>query len=1170
MPHLLARRTPASNPYIKVDQIEKRGDGETTWIYVKWTLLQKWSADATAIYPTLNGNASDNATYERSLGLSLDQGEYMWKPVGGACNTAGPGPDDYTVGQQYTTRFTRIRDVSTADGFWLDAADVSPLTDIRFTTMRRTSPDTSPCNIGGRSVDGDLENYHVRPTGSADLAVTVTASPTAVTTGGNITYTITVTNNGPDTATSVNVLNYLPPATSLVTCSATGGGICISSGNKLRVSFDSIEPGSQSITIVTSVSCLGSSATNVTRISSVASDTVPGNNFAVVTTVVASSAARQCQDDIVAGQEISSDVNNANANAYAQTFITQAAGQPTTLRVLLDGFFNRVTCCPSLHAEIHQTENPNNINESTRLAVSGSVAPPCEVCSADIAFSFTDAPVLQAGVPYTWIVFYHGVSGNGRGTNDNLLGYLGWARFGTGWNQGSTGDLASNNYHFVLTGLIKPEPTPTPTPTATPTPTPTPSPTPSPTPMPTPAPQKRPLIFIPGITGSRLDDSNGTKIWPPPNKFSFANPLSPAGYTKLSFDPNSLLAAQNIIAPDVIRSYEGEVYSSLISMLTDRNRGGYVEYQVNDQPQRRRYDGCDLTQSPNNPTLFVFAYDWRKSGIEIATALKEYVRCVQRFYPNTDVDIIAHSQGGLIARRYIIVNSDGHHVKKLITIATPWLGAPKAINVLETGQFLDPSTPVNLLDYIIDPFINAKTRSIFKTLSEHYSGVHELVPSKTYFDLAKTSPYNYHGKALNYDEMTTLLDQQFQDSKPGLTNRAFHGRPDQDDWSKDTSGVEYHHLYGLTRIAKTVGTVVQRNVASCDRSLFKCSLNSIFDVVLTPGDQTVPVLSARRNEGLNAPGVSIQTGKIRGFFCTQNCSARDHLYDHTGLLINDDVQAEVLRILQAPFQPSTANEKAIKTQKQTVVDEPEAEPAYQVRVIGAASAMVLDSQGNSTNPMADPPDSGVLNVTSYLLNEHSFLSVIPMDQPYGIILRSGDEPMSVELTQGTDVSTTHVVRYQDLLLPAGVTAKLQISPQSVDLLRYDKDGDGSFETPVIPTVSVSGTVALDTEPPFISASQSAQGSSVVVTLIAADPGSGVEAMYYSTDGTNYHTYTGPITINPWRKSVLYAFADDNLANRSGLLRLKVVSPLRSKRLAGAKTASAVTARQKRTQIYVDP
>ena len=316
---------------------------------------------------------------------------------------------------------------------------------------------------------------------------------------------------------------------------------------------------------------------------------------------------------------------------------------------------------------------------------------------------------------------------------------------------------------------------------------------------PAPLPPLRPLIFIPGIAGSRLDRPDHAVIWPPISSSLFATDFLGTGYTRLSLDPNPspLFPPSEIIVPDVIRLWEQspkpeerDVYSSILMALTN---AGYKEYVVDGKQERRIYVDCDVSQQPNNPTLFVFAYDCRKSNTEAASALKEYVRCIQRFYPGTDVDIVAHSQGGLVALRYIL-NPDGHHVNKLITIASPWLGAPKAINVLETGRFLDPSSIIK----------DVAKNHIFKTLSEFYPGVHELVPSQSYFDASGIRPYGYLGQTLNYSQVADLLDQQFPASKPGTANRSFHESTGQDDWSQDQSGVEYHHLYGLKQTADTV------------------------------------------------------------------------------------------------------------------------------------------------------------------------------------------------------------------------------------------------------------------------------------------------------------------------------------------------------------------------------
>src|SRR6185436_5316870 len=144
-----------SNPYVYINQIYKQSDGQTAWIYVRWTLLQKWSSDATGIYVSLDDNLPDNSISDRSLGLSLDQGNYMWKPVNGLCNSAGSDTYDYTTGQQYLTRFPSISGVN--------ASDVSPSSTIRFTVFVRTLYDSSPCNMERKTAFPDPTDFHVEP-----------------------------------------------------------------------------------------------------------------------------------------------------------------------------------------------------------------------------------------------------------------------------------------------------------------------------------------------------------------------------------------------------------------------------------------------------------------------------------------------------------------------------------------------------------------------------------------------------------------------------------------------------------------------------------------------------------------------------------------------------------------------------------------------------------------------------------------------------------------------------------------------------------------------------------------------------------------------------------------------------------------------------------------------
>ena len=123
--------------------------------------------------------------------------------------------------------------------------------------------------------------------GAADLAITKTDSPDPVITGNNLTYTVTVTNNGPDTSTSVIVTDDLPAETTFVSCSSTGG-VCGGSGNNRTVTFASLASGeSESITFVANVNCSvadGTVISNTATVDSCTHDPNPNNNSTTATT----------------------------------------------------------------------------------------------------------------------------------------------------------------------------------------------------------------------------------------------------------------------------------------------------------------------------------------------------------------------------------------------------------------------------------------------------------------------------------------------------------------------------------------------------------------------------------------------------------------------------------------------------------------------------------------------------------------------------------------------------------------------------------------------------------------------------------------------------------------------------------------------------------------------
>ncbi len=169
----------------------------------------------------------------------------------------------------------------------------------------------------------------------ADLAITKTDSPDPVNAGSNLTYTITVTNNGPDAASSASWSDTLPAGTTFVSLPAVAGWSCttpsVGAGGTISCSNASFAVGSAVFTLTVAVGPTVSSGTvlsNTATVTSSVADGTAGNNSATATTTVSASADLQISktdtpDPVSAGNNITYQItmtNNGPSNAASASF----------------------------------------------------------------------------------------------------------------------------------------------------------------------------------------------------------------------------------------------------------------------------------------------------------------------------------------------------------------------------------------------------------------------------------------------------------------------------------------------------------------------------------------------------------------------------------------------------------------------------------------------------------------------------------------------------------------------------------------------------------------------------------------------------------------------------------------------------------------------------------
>ncbi|MEK6406223.1 MAG: SBBP repeat-containing protein [Acidobacteriota bacterium] len=148
---------------------------------------------------------------------------------------------------------------------------------------------------GGYPSDAFITKMAVLPSRTAELGVTMTASAGPFTSGSSVTYDITVTNSGPERATSIVVTDDLPAQLLFSGCSGAQYPYCSHVGNSVVFTIGSLDVGASiNLQISALVSCsIGSSVIigNTVVVDSWATDSNPSDNLATATITATNSTA---------------------------------------------------------------------------------------------------------------------------------------------------------------------------------------------------------------------------------------------------------------------------------------------------------------------------------------------------------------------------------------------------------------------------------------------------------------------------------------------------------------------------------------------------------------------------------------------------------------------------------------------------------------------------------------------------------------------------------------------------------------------------------------------------------------------------------------------------------------------------------------------------------------
>jgi pimeloyl-ACP methyl ester carboxylesterase len=214
-------------------------------------------------------------------------------------------------------------------------------------------------------------------------------------------------------------------------------------------------------------------------------------------------------------------------------------------------------------------------------------------------------------------------------------------------------------------------------------------------------PAQPPVVLIHGLMGSTLVDARtGKQFWP-----GSLGSLAFGNYARLGVADDAALVPGELVTDLAgVVDYYGELLR-VLETVAHFKRG--VPGTAVPADDRRRY--------------YVYLYDWRRDNVEAARGLHDLIEMIRADYgdPALRVDLIAHSNGGLIANYYLrygardvladtppVPTFEGAaRVRRVLMLGTPNLGSVTSLYRLQHGVRVGLRTvPVEVLATFATPF----------------------------------------------------------------------------------------------------------------------------------------------------------------------------------------------------------------------------------------------------------------------------------------------------------------------------------------------------------------------------------------------------------------------------------------------------------------------------------
>ncbi len=492
-----------------------------------------------------------------------------------------------------------------------------------------------------------------------------------------------------------------------------------------------------------------------------------------------------------------------------------------------------------------------------------------------------------------------------------------------------------------------------------------------------------PVIVVPGIMGTKLNQGVSL-VWPDTIRLALSQTDDFLNILKLDSEGND--ENGEIMAGEITKSLNNADYwNGLFLML-----GGSVNE---------------------------FPYDWRLDIQNSVLALKNRIDEVKNSNGVDKLNIVAHSMGGLIVKKYL-KDYGGTSVNKFIDIATPHTGSPAAYKTLMYGENLGVSKFFGLVG------IN---QNIIKSISQNMPSVYELLPSQDYFNDGDPDYRYYVANLANgtykYDFNGTKGYLNANGRNGGLIERggAFH--QEIDNLNPADYGVETYNIVGC-------GTPTIGQFYLLDDS----TDHPIYNIKMINGDGTVPLKSAEALQASTTYYVKNATHALM-----PSLSGVKELV--TGLLNASGTPVDISSYSNLSFSSSGCGLSSGKI----------------VSFHSPIELHVYDQSGNHAGPDSNGDLENNISGVYYETigdNKFAFLSDGTDYRVSGKATGSGSFDVRIQEIVNGEVATTTV--FTNIPLTTTTQAMLSIGSTTPSQIFLDNDNNGTFEESAEISTQVSG------------------------------------------------------------------------------------------------------------------